>query len=68
MGLSSQILWYYEVIIIQTMVQEFIRSIEPTNKILYMQERKNFKTKEEGKIGYLENKTKLDPHFMNPIY
>lgn len=50
------------------MVQEFIRSIEPTNKILYMQERKNFKTKEEGKIGYLENKTKLDPHFMNPIY
>lgn len=67
MGPSSQILWY-EVVIIQTMVQEFIRSIEPTNKILYMQERKYFKTKEEGKIGYLENKTKLDPHFMNPIY
>lgn len=33
-----------------------------------MQERKNFKSKMEGKIGCLEDKTKLDPHLINPIY
>lgn len=47
------------------MIQELINQ---WNQQITLYARKNLKPKEEWKIGYKENKTKLDPHLITHLY